>query len=177
MLIEDDRNLIGDEKTEAIDLSDIREIKEEADERAKTQEDKVVLKTKNKKKKKQKEKAEEIEETDEPVKVVITTFQAKRSLIKSILWGITVLLSIAFGVTAIIHGIKNFDNIHEAINNKDNWKATVRILSSLSSFLEAGLFTFFIFYSGIKSIFYFGPYRTWRKGQGPKKKKKSIFKK
>ena len=164
---EEDLKFSGDEKTEAIDLADIKDIKKEAYEKEKTQEKKME----HKKKKTWKEKIG-LEQTQEQdgVKVIITRFQAKRALIKTILWAIAALLSIAFGVTAIVHGVQNFDNIRDAFNNNQNWKGTVKILSSLASFLEAGLFIFFIFYSTVKSIFYFGPYRTWQK-QSPKNKK------
>ena len=56
-------------------------------------------------------------------------------------------------------------------DNHEKWKGTVRIFASMGNFLEAGLFIFFIFYSTIKSIFYFSPYKTWKKEQGFKNKK------
>lgn len=103
---------------------------------------------------------------------------AHRSLRRAILWGIALILSIAFGAATIWDFTQViFDFIDKAIgDDKDVWEATKLFFIAFGRVFEAGLFIFFIIFSGVKLTVNLAPWLAYRKQTEPARNAEKIAK-
>lgn len=103
---------------------------------------------------------------------------AHKSLRRAILWALVLILSILFGATTIwdfTDGILNF--IDSAFgDDKDGWEATRLFLIAFGRLFEAGLFIFFIIFSGVKLTVNMAPWSAYRKETEPARNSEKIAK-
>lgn len=101
---------------------------------------------------------------------------ARRSLTRSILWVLILILAIIFGTMSILDFLKPFTKFIDLAggDNKDSWESARQFLIAFGYSFEAFLFFFIMVYSTIKIIFNLKPWLKFRGETAPSRNADKI---